>query len=160
MCTTPFPRLSCVWDKKCGHVLIKEKINVILSENCLTLAESLPSLVVLGGTSRWSHRKTNLDLGTESTPFWVRGGEILGAELLPFACPQSGVTPVYQRKIWKEEKKVQEKKAAGLFPEEPSRLSRVSCPQLTSHGSELLHGRILLPSPLLCYFIHSWALLI
>lgn len=88
MCTTPFPRLSCVGDQKCGHVLIKEKINVILSENCLTLAESLPFLAVLGGTLRWSHQKKSLGLGTKLTqwaPSELKKGKFwaLSSFLLP-----------------------------------------------------------------------------
>lgn len=73
--------------------------------------------------------------------FWVKKGEILRAELLPFARPQSGVTPVYRGKIWKEEswkrRKLEEKKAAGLFPEKPTRLTEGGCcPQLTSAMAE------------------------
>lgn len=133
MCTTPFPRLSCVWDQKCGHVLIKEKINVILSENCLTLAESLLFLAMLGGTLRWSHGKKNLDLGTKSTQralselkegkFWVLSSFLLPA---PRAGSHLSIRGKSEKKKAEREERYKRRRPQGFSQRSQSGCQRVA----------------------------------
>lgn len=134
MCTTLFPRLGCVLDPQCVYVLIKE-INSTPSEHCLALTE--PPLFV-GINARRNHHNQEFDLCTEQTQqalselkrrkFWV-----LSSFLPPTPRVGSHLSIGEKSDMKKAGRKVQEKRAAGLFPEELRRLMEGGChPQLTS----------------------------
>lgn len=163
MCTTPFPRLGCVWDQKYGHVLIKEKINVILSENCLTLAESLPFLAVLGGTLRWSHQKKNLDLGTKLTQralselkkgkFWVLSSFLL---LAPRVGSHLSIKEKSEKKKAGREERCKRRRLQGFSQRSQPGCRRVAAALSSPPVAESsCTGCVLLSSSLFCYFIQS-----